>query len=828
MFRAFRLVFNRSDEKPRTEARLYVQGRYHAWINGVYLGRGPCYHHPHEVCFDAYDLSPHIQAGRNVLAVLVYDPQVATFYHVPTGRPGLWAQVLTGSEDGPGQAVVEPEGTWRVTDEAGFQTDVPRRTLAIDHVECFDARWAPTGWREIDFDDTLWDTPTAVPRASCIREIKINPQPRLRFEDRPAKTVMQNWSLGRAPQPLAWAPDTLDRDGLAGTEAYAASLMDAGWHALSEGQRVSPDADQADGPVTVDGLTKDRGGAVLFDLGAEYVGEPYLTATAESEGVIDLGFAESLDERGQPQLLMKHGSYANRILARSGTTAYEAIRYSGLRYLVVMLRGFDGSVRIDRVGVRSSTADLPLAPRFQSDNPALDDLFELSVRTLKLGCQEGLVDCPTREQSMYVGDGHPMARWVHTLTGDVSYWRRLVTQQFARPAPNGLIRSTVFSSGAQMLLDYNLLAVSSLHDYATATGDYATVRQLLPQARGVLGWFERLMDERGLCWLDTETLPWRSEREAVFDPDEPRGEAMQRLFIDHAGVGWHNLDEPGIDRRGLNAALQALLCMVESALAEVEEAVGDAARANRLRGRAKSRRDEARRRFLDPMRSVFCDGELDGQRLSQISQQTNVWAVLAGWCELGEDRPLLESLFDQPPEDAALCGPYFWIYAVPALRRVGLLPLMLRGMEERWGPMLAEGATAMWETFAGDALDSRCHPWSGAPIDAVLSGVLGLSIVSRSPGEPPRWTLQPEPWVLGKFDLSLPLPGGGLRCRWRRDGSHSGLLTVERSGELAWGGVIGTDGRCVDPISETAGKQRADDSHRSGITETYPLTRAEM
>ncbi len=61
------------------------------------------------------------------------------------------------------------------------------------------------------------------------------------------------------------------------------------------------------------------------------------------------------------------------------------------------------------------------------------------------------------------------------------------------------------------------------------------------------------------------------------------------------------------------------------------------------------------------------------------------------------------------------CSPYFHFYFLPALRVAGLEGEAIALIKQEWGEMLERGATTAWESFAGDELDSLCHPWSTAP-----------------------------------------------------------------------------------------------------------------
>ena len=68
----------------------------------------------------------------------------------------------------------------------------------------------------------------------------------------------------------------------------------------------------------------------------------------------------------------------------------------------------------------------------------------------------------------------------------------------------------------------------------------------------------------------------------------------------------------------------------------------------------------------------------------------------------------------------------FWAYTYAECARLGLHDLALQKTRHLWGRMLDGGATTLWETFLGDDLDTWCHPWSGAPIEFLLTHVLGL------------------------------------------------------------------------------------------------------
>lgn len=52
--------------------RLYAKDAYRLWVNGAVLGGGPCLSAPPLLYWDAWDLTGHVPAGRNIIAVQVH------------------------------------------------------------------------------------------------------------------------------------------------------------------------------------------------------------------------------------------------------------------------------------------------------------------------------------------------------------------------------------------------------------------------------------------------------------------------------------------------------------------------------------------------------------------------------------------------------------------------------------------------------------------------------------------------------------------------------------------------------------------------------------
>lgn len=789
-FRFFRKTIETASPAGFARIELFAQSRYHLWINGEYCGRGPVFHHPHRRPVAVYDVTRRWRVGRNVVAVSVYEPNIAVHNAIPDGEPGVIARIEVRDQGGAARTWVT-DASWRATDRTGWSAETPRRGWALAYVESFHARDGQPGWQEIDFDDSSWSAAevysrTEVPGAQWIGE----PTPPLRGEWRPFAELVGIYHAG------AEVPDLLAKE-----PTYGAALREEKWEprgdfAVEREKPSDPNLPWAQAPkepgnglepLTIDGLTPNRATAVCVDLGREYVGQVCFECECPTEGIIDVGWSEYL-LGGRPSIFVKGFPYADRIQAGPGKVVWEPVAFSGARYVAVILRGFTGSVTFRKLGMRATEPDLDWAGHFACGDKRLADVFSLCARCLRIGTQEAVMDCPTREQAPYLGDGNPEGKWIAMLTGDARHWKYVVRESFVRQSRDGLLRAAFFTGVRTSLIDYNLIAVLAAREYLEFTGDEETLREVLEGCRRVFKFFDAQRDDAGLLQVDCTKRIDISDWEHRYDPDfDDAGKWLLVTFIDHPGTGWHNVNEPGLARNGIMAALHAIYVMALEALALIEERVGDASAAPGMRQRAEQTRRAAAGAFYCPERKVFVDVISGGRQSAQISEQTNVWCVMAGFIDDERGRELIERLHTSDDPQLARGGPYFWCYTLPLMARLGLHGLAVREIGRKWGVMLDLGATALWETFAGDSLDTWCHPWSAAPLEFLLHHVLGLPVTGR----PADWIeLRPRPDLLPDAEGSVVLPAGEVSIRWS---ATNGKITLE--GELP----PGVNARLVGP-----------------------------
>lgn len=785
--RLFRRRFEVAGTVRHATLRLFAQAKYLLYVDGQFIDRGPCFHHPMVAPFDTHDLTNQLNVGSNVLAVLVQAINVGIHNHVPSGEPGLCVHLQW--EDEAGEHLIEADNQWRVSDQTGWRWPNPQRTWAIGPIEVFDMHMAQTGWQAVDFDDAHWQVPDisslgkTIPGGVMPMD-RLTPMLRHQWVGLHAQNLM-DFKMTTQPVVPVLADDPKER--------LARRLEELTLATPPAAMQFLADDQQKSSTFTLTGLTPDCGAALHFDLGAMYVGQVLLDCELPSEGVIDIAWTEALVD-GKPCWSRKGASYVDRIIATAGKLNWRPITFSGMRYVTLILRGFTGDIHFNRLGVDSTEPRLNWLDDLETSDPIIDAIFKISQRTIRIGTQEALMDCPTREQAAYVGDGLPVALWIMRLTGDARYFKDLVIEQFRRQSASGLIRSTPFSWRDDTLIDYNLIAIMGTWDYLNLTNDKQTIKTILPAARKLLSWFtDQLAQNNGLLRWQWNRERAGGEHENRFDPTRPKITSIN-LFIDHAGMGWHNVDDAGIDRRGTNAALHAFLCLALEAMAKIESHMGNASHASQYQSYVTALIKKCSRHFYDRKQNCFIDGVLDGQPLSQVSEQTNTLAVLAGWCHNEQARNLLQRLLTQEDKSVARNGYYFWLYTFAALKQLDMVPLAMTLMRQHWQAVINAQSTTVWETMAGDHLDSHCHPWSCAPASMLLTDILGLGgLESASPTLTPRYDL------LNHASGSMHTPHGLTHITWQTLDD-----TVQLNGQLPKGitaNLIAPDGQHLAQIS---------------------------
>jgi hypothetical protein len=765
----FRRVFELPGPPDDARLTITVDGRYQLFINGTRVGRGPVRCDPLHQRTDSYDIRAHLEAGTNVVAVLVRVYGVDTSWYQRV--EGHWqpvfgdgalhcdAQVRCGETT----IDVRSDEHWRCLESTAWQRDTPRSAWGLGFIEVHDANQMPVGWTRSDFDDSGWDAVHVLsagggPPDSMMGGMKIEPFPTLLPREIPflreSRLVPQRILRWYGVVPDATQP--IDR------QLYAETLID-----LPAGLVDQPNALLTrDETATVIRTSVAHDVSVLLDFGRIHSGHPIIEIDAGGGEVLDVSVAEGIPgewtdskpERPRLDIERGHGSHVFRYIARPGPQRFERFEWTAVRYMQVTVRNAPAGLRIRHVG--STFTRYPAEERgaFECSDPLLTRLWDVGRYTLQLCMHDGWEDCPSREQRQWLGDAT-----VEFLVGQAAFGpsvtalnRQFLLQAAESQRPDGLTQ--MFAPGdhhtnAVLIPDWTLQWILNAERHWLYTGDLDTIEQIFPAIQRALAWFERQIGPNDLV----AELPY-----------------------------WHFMDWAALGRHGEACALNAELVGALRASAVLARALEAQRTARRYDALAERIIAALNARHWDARRGVYVDivAPASGAQDRRVSQHANGAAILWGVAPVERWPVMIAYVTDSarlkftaappiaptgdaydPETDVVLANTFYSHFVYRALCRAGRFDLVLALMRDRYGKMLARGATTLWESFEPTA--SLCHGFSATPVYQLSTEVLG--VFPLEPGFA-RFRVAPQFADLQSARGTFATVRGDVHVAWQRDG----------------------------------------------------------
>jgi hypothetical protein len=726
----FRRILELPSRPERYVVHVSADNRYRLFVNGQQVSSGPQRSDLMHWRYETVDLAPHLRAGRNVLAALVWnwgaERPVAQFSH----RTGF---LLQG--DSEREATANTGSEWKVLHNAGYEP-IPvdlRAYYASPPGEAVDGRHYPWGWEQSDYSDEGWSAVVVgVGRRAG----------RTQLRGTGSTGQAGGWQLvPRSIPPMEEKPVRFARirrtEGLEASEAFL----------------------QAAGDLVVPARTR---GVMLLDQAHLTNAYAVLETSGGNGSTITLTYAEALkDAEGRKgnrnEIEGKTIGGVRDVFRPDGgeRRRFQTLWFRTYRYVQVEIETADEPLRVHDLHGIFTAYPFELRARFESDLPWLADMWEMNWRGARLCAWETYFDTPYYEQLQYVGDTRIQALISLYMSGDDRLVRQAITHFDLSRIPEGITASRYPSDLGQYIPTFSLIWIAMVHDYWMHRDDADYVRDLLPGVRGVIGWFERHVDETGLLG----PIPWWPYVDWV--PEWPGGVAPG-----------------GRDGHSTLITLQYVYALERAA--ELEDALGMSVEAAHDRELAESLRAAARAQAWDAERGLL----RDAPDAELYSQQTNIMAVLVDAIPAAEQPAVMERVLTD--ETLTQATYYFSFYLFEALGKAGMNDRYIERLEP-WQGMLALGLTTTPENPEPTRSDS--HAWAAHPNYGLLATVLGVR-----PAEPGFRSVRiaPQPGPLRRAEGRVPHPLGDIEVRLARTG-RAGLraevtLPPGLTGVLEWDG----------------------------------------
>lgn len=720
-----------------TKHRLFITAdtRYQVYVNGKFVGRGPPQSQPYLQYYDEYDVGAQLVGGRNCLAIIV------NYVGNNAGtRGGLLAELV----DGRGQVATMTGADWRVARAKAWRAETFcfRMNKYSPYQEMHDAREVPVAWDRVGFDDSRWDGATVVRCRVSDRPPAVWPWTNLVPRDIPfmVESTALPLAIEVAEECLAIANRVRSEDLSIGLSVVGGAIrhcrLEGVEHLCSDGGETMVQSSTKHLDRVFDGVYDP---CVVLDFGKVVTAYARIELDGVPGGVVDIGYAERLiDGRFNNAL---EGQFADCYVMTEGRQSYQPFTWKAFRYLKLRFSGC-----CQPVGVRSVKAVITSYPfeeqgSFQCDEPVLNAVFDICRYTIKLCCNECIMDTPWREQGQWLGDVSAVTLGgIYACFGDTRLPGKFLRQSAANQLCTGLIgnmTNVVSEDWMQVIPDYSLWWIRALWNHYQYTGDESWIHEFYPHVMKVIGVFVNYIDEHGLV----ADMPYW-------------------VFVDWADV----------EKRGQCAVLNALFYGTLEAAGQMARLKRDSYSDDLIEKVRAGIRASFVRRLYDLQKRCFSDANLDGVLSPKVSEHANCAAILWGLCDEELAGQVVETLYESRSVAYTEAQPFFTTVVLQALDRAGRFDLALEVIRNRWGRRMVErGASSTYEEWGTNGswrsgeysgfLRSLSHAWSAHPAEFLIRNVVGVEIAEPGCG---KVRLRPRA-VPFDYSVALPTPHGPIR-----------------------------------------------------------------
>ena len=721
----------------RAILRIAADSRYVLYLNGQRVGQGPARGTDNRYFFDSYDVTAALRKGKNHLAARVHSPVTPLSSTVLSITPAILAEI----ED-----LVKTDTSWEVCIDPSARSDAPFYTHHIGYSEYRDFRKEPVGWERGEDNADIWSPAEEIADANELGRV-LSPRtiPAL-SDDRYRPELI----VGTGGVPLA-------KPGIEDDVEYAA-LMQGETHFKPDQPRFfDTEALTWGGSAKVlpwcflSNKATMQGAYIILDFGREICGNVMLDIEAPEGTILDIGYDEDVRDGRLDTLRVNVGGplyrFADRYILRGGRQRIENHMHDrGFRLIQLTLRRFEEPVRIHSIEAANRVYPIPVEASFECDQLMLNRLWDACVQTLQECSMDLFVDCPWREQTLWLDDHLQENLFYFTLTSDRVFPAHNLRVSAEGALANGMIPSRYPSQRTCLLPVTSANWITVLSDYYLYTGDLELVKELLPVIDKALSVYQGWTEEDGL----------------VADRHDP---GMWN-FID-----W-GYDISGVQLDGKVAALNMLIAGAYKLAAGLHEAAGNSERAEEYRGRVGEITAAIKKCFwLEEEQHFYdCTAPLNNKRsFSQVPHGVGLYYELL-------DDKLREGALNVLLDPGAIRAEFgYQLFVIDALVRNGRAQEGLKIIHDLWPHMIQPGGSpTLWEVVDGrDAFGgcgSLCHAFSCLPMFFMQTALLGVRPLKPGFEE---FSLVPQSLGVLRAKGHIPTPHGAIYVAWslQDDGS---------------------------------------------------------
>lgn len=731
-----------------------ADSKYRVWVNGEYYGFGPARGDKNLPYYDTRRIP--LKAGKNTIAFLVehYTRPGTMFASV---EPGLICQIEDGNK-----VLASTDSAWQSCTAKAYSS-IPGCLYPV----CYDAGQDPEGWQLPGHESSVWRPAKVLKKTKLAPPANLLPRPIPLIEE---QRLVPSRLLDIWHWPIEDCTDLRNNPDL------GASL----WRCQKGRLDNAPYDPKQETPRSWTGkplrLTMKERSAVcmIVDFGKGLLACPELLAAGAKGVIVDFGYSESLDH-DRVATILQGIRQSERIILREGTTHHRMIQPRGFRFMIVRFANTTGCrQKVTLKDLSAHEAIYPAKPigRFACSDPLLEQIYQLSARTINLCMEDAYTDCPWRERAQWVGDAQPETLFSYYCFGAYDLARKAVLEFTGGNTAEGWIPGVFPTGRPNNLPTWGMRVPVIAWEYFLYSGDRTVLPSITSGVHRQMEWLAGFEDENcilvnlpGWCFVDWTKLEARNNDGAIqgwyLEALEYSARLAQETGETEAAKGYRAKSR--LLRRSL-----ARLYWSKERKAFLKYRPGSDRRPKGVSPELIGQHEN----FLFALLGVGTDKQRDhairamagatGRYLPSLGDYQNVFRP-AGMDQLGDhsDGAIVGNVTGG--DEVVRIGSPFWsYYALLTLMESGRVDAALEYIRLCWGLMLEFGATTCWEMW--DRHTSHCHGWSAAPAMILPAYVLGVKPLT--PGFK-QFEVRPRPGSLTWAKGRVPTPQGIIEVEWR-------------------------------------------------------------
>ena len=426
---------------------------------------------------------------------------------------------------------------------------------------------------------------------------------------------------------------------------------------------------------------------LVFDLGAETAGHVEFEVEAAQGTQIDIACGEHLEDL-RVRAFIEGRNFGFRYIAKEGINRFTSYfrRMSG-RYLQVNVHNVNGYCRIRSIGMRTAVYPVAEVCPLKMDDLLCSMIDQACVRTLRLCMHEHYEDTPWREQSLYAMDARVQALCGYYVFQEYPFAKASFDLLGSSLREDGFLDMCAPSVIENTIPSFSFMWIIAVCEYVFYSGDKQAGIRYFSQIRMMVSNYMNFFKD-GIMqnpigkeyWNFYDWQPYL-DGETVQDCD-----VLFQLFL-YLAV--------------LKATDLAVLL--------------DRPEAQTWKTFLTAFQSDINRHFYNKKRKRYSTFLAS----AAVHNECELAQSLALCCGICPDAKDLRRQLAQPND----MTPVMLVTAVfkyDALLQEDIYkPFVLAEIKQKWGKMLAEGATTCYETEEGAAAFNRagslCHGWSAVP-----------------------------------------------------------------------------------------------------------------